>query len=962
MAVTAKFQADFSSFLSAIDKAEVALVDFSKGANKVETSLNRMVDNFSGRKLIQEASLMTIAIEKAGGTSKLTARELETVGAKANDAADKMRRLGYEVPAGLQKLADETKGATRSFDGLTKSISGIASAFGIVFGAAAVVNFGKQLLDDADALTKLHDVTGISIEGLQRFQIAGDDAGNTLDEITSAIVKMEDKLASGDKSAVSALKKLGISFEDIKGLSPENQFTAISRAMQEIQDPAEQVNIAIDLFGKAGANILPTLKRGFDDLTDSTQVWSEETVKAWDDAGDAIARWWRAGKGIIAEAIVGFVHLAEGGFHPVLIEGQEMVRVMETVNAQIKAMTKAAEAHAPKMKALAPPGLPDDLEDIYRELDKTQKALEQSAQQAKKFKDELARNGEAARHAEPYFFGLSQAVGAVDNSELEAVRASIVLRGEIDKVEQAAHVAEFGFKGMADGLNQIGEKAAVAIKPIQTLGLSLKNSLLTSLQSIPQTLANAFTGGGGLGGALKSIASDLGASIGATIGKTFASLGRFAGPIGAAIGSLGGPLVGLFGKLFDNPEKKINPIRQAFIDSAGGLSELNKKAHEAGVTLDRLLNAKNPEQYQAAIEELNGALERHKQIVESTRTTYDNVVTKLKTIHDISPELQKALDAALSAKTPQDFLSALQHINTEIDTQIGKQNHLNELVTKYGLDWTKASESFKTQKINEQAQGLIDDFNDLKVIFPDLNVLMRSGFGKSIEDFVKSAQAAKVEIPESMRPVIQTAIDAGRLFDQNGKKISDMSELGLIFGEDGKSAFEKVQTAIERLATVLETLLGPNLDETTRKLGDIVDRAGKVPRNPFEQWGGGADFGGEEGRTRMHSGGVILPFVPRAHRGLAIDEVPIIAQTGEGILNRDAMQRIGGAAGLNALNAGGSSGSGVHIVIINGMGKTAEQIAAEAAEALPDRVIRNDGGVGSRLRIALQQQVTRRTA
>jgi len=66
MAITATFKADFSSFLDAIDKAEIALVDFSKGASRVESSLNRMVDKFSGRKLIQDAMLMTAAIEEMG--------------------------------------------------------------------------------------------------------------------------------------------------------------------------------------------------------------------------------------------------------------------------------------------------------------------------------------------------------------------------------------------------------------------------------------------------------------------------------------------------------------------------------------------------------------------------------------------------------------------------------------------------------------------------------------------------------------------------------------------------------------------------------------------------------------------------------------------------------------------------------------------------------------------------------
>src|SRR5258706_12001077 len=109
MAVKATFVADFSTFLAAIDKAEIKLADLNKGAEKVGPTINRMVDQFSGRKLIQEASLMTIAIEKAGGVAQLTGKELEQVGNKANEASEKMKRLGYEVPPGLQKIADAAK-------------------------------------------------------------------------------------------------------------------------------------------------------------------------------------------------------------------------------------------------------------------------------------------------------------------------------------------------------------------------------------------------------------------------------------------------------------------------------------------------------------------------------------------------------------------------------------------------------------------------------------------------------------------------------------------------------------------------------------------------------------------------------------------------------------------------------------------------------------------------------------
>ena len=84
MAITATFKADFQDFFKAVEKAEDVLVDLSKGANKVDASLKRMVDGFSGRKLVQEATLTAAAVEAIGGTSKLTIVALPPSGLAAS--------------------------------------------------------------------------------------------------------------------------------------------------------------------------------------------------------------------------------------------------------------------------------------------------------------------------------------------------------------------------------------------------------------------------------------------------------------------------------------------------------------------------------------------------------------------------------------------------------------------------------------------------------------------------------------------------------------------------------------------------------------------------------------------------------------------------------------------------------------------------------------------------------------
>jgi len=79
---------------------------------------------------------------------------------------------------------------------------------------------------------------------------------------------------------------------------------------------------------------------------------------------------------------------------------------------------------------------------------------------------------------------------------------------------------------------------------------------------------------------------------------------------------------------------------------------------------------------------------------------------------------------------------------------------------------------------------------------------------------------------------------------------------------------------------------------------------------------GGNIFGVPVG-SLFHEGGIIRSRHKRfikAHQGLAPDEVPIVAQTGEGILSRRGMGALGGSENLKALNRGEEiKGSGVTI-------------------------------------------------
>jgi hypothetical protein len=293
MAINARFQADFSSFLDAIAKADVALVDMSKGASKVEGSLNRMTDGFSGRKLIQEATLMAEAIERAGGVSMLTARELEQVGTKANEATEKMKKLGLDAPPGLQKLADATKTSTGHFESMKSVVTDIAVGLAAMFTVRAAAQFVTDIIKQASALKDLSNQTHINVEEIQLIAGAMTEFGVDADTLAKGLFRLSRGIAGGDESVAHGLHIMGLSFKDVEGLNGQELFLKIEKGLSTLQGGLRDTAAAELFGGKLGA----AMAGASEGIEGALATWrrlnhvaSTESVDAMDQFGESIAR------------------------------------------------------------------------------------------------------------------------------------------------------------------------------------------------------------------------------------------------------------------------------------------------------------------------------------------------------------------------------------------------------------------------------------------------------------------------------------------------------------------------------------------------------------------------------------------------------------------------------------------------------------------------------------------------
>jgi len=164
------------------------------------------------------------------------------------------------------------------FELATKAAEGLLDVVHDV--PAAMVEGVKAVAELADKLDVMAAKTGFSAEALQQLDFAAKLNQSSVETLVPLIGKMERSIDSGSK----AFGRLGLSVEELKRLAPEVAFDEIAEKIRQIPGATEQAGIAMQIFGRSGAEALPIIKAGLGDArleaTNLGTVLSEETVRA----------------------------------------------------------------------------------------------------------------------------------------------------------------------------------------------------------------------------------------------------------------------------------------------------------------------------------------------------------------------------------------------------------------------------------------------------------------------------------------------------------------------------------------------------------------------------------------------------------------------------------------------------------------------------------------------------------
>ena len=189
-----------------------------------------------------------------------------------------------------QSLTNGLKVAGKAMAALYTGTVAVASAIAKLTLSAA--NYGDEIAKESQKLN-------MSTEGYQKWSTMLEMAGTSIDSMSMGMKTFTgilDEASKGNADALLTLQKLGLGYEDFAGLSVEDSLKKVVEQFQRMEQGAEKTQLAVDLFGRSGQELLPLLNQevgSIDELFKSYEelglILSDDVIRASEDLDDQLS-------------------------------------------------------------------------------------------------------------------------------------------------------------------------------------------------------------------------------------------------------------------------------------------------------------------------------------------------------------------------------------------------------------------------------------------------------------------------------------------------------------------------------------------------------------------------------------------------------------------------------------------------------------------------------------------------
>lgn len=197
------------------------------------------------------------------------------------DIAANVARLQQDMAQAKGVVAGAMNEISRSVNIAKSALAGL----GVGLSVGALGAMAANIVKTTAALDDMAEATGTTVENLSKLQTVAKIGGKDFSSIEDGLVKLTKGLKGTDeetRNASAALDYLGIKSRDAAGKlrDPGEIMREVAKRLNEFEDGAGKTALALDLFGKRGAQLLPFLKDLAEEGSVAARVTAEQAAQA----------------------------------------------------------------------------------------------------------------------------------------------------------------------------------------------------------------------------------------------------------------------------------------------------------------------------------------------------------------------------------------------------------------------------------------------------------------------------------------------------------------------------------------------------------------------------------------------------------------------------------------------------------------------------------------------------------
>ena len=172
-------------------------------------------------------------------------------------------RLGVALGLNTAEFQSGLKGAMAGLERVKNAALVVGTA--IVAAGTAMAYMTKKSIDNMDNLAKQAQMAGVTTESLSALAYAADLAGVSQDGLVTSMARLSKGMsdaAIGTGEAIKGFNALNIDYKNLE--STDEALLQISEKFSQLADGTNKTAIAISLFGRSGAQLIPFLNGGRD--------------------------------------------------------------------------------------------------------------------------------------------------------------------------------------------------------------------------------------------------------------------------------------------------------------------------------------------------------------------------------------------------------------------------------------------------------------------------------------------------------------------------------------------------------------------------------------------------------------------------------------------------------------------------------------------------------------------------